>query len=129
MIVADYSAAQPAQKDATPFEIPSGKTAILVLDDVYPSRAEIPESVTHRITARFGRPESGEGGIAVLWPTEVTQTGGLDPANDASFPNPHPDPARRSFQWRRTSSTSSGGLGRSWVERGGIGWVPKRVQR
>ena len=77
MIVADYGVPQ-SPEDGEPFglRIPSGKTALLVLDDSYANREEIPGSVTHRISALFGPPESGAGGIAVLWPDEVTQTGG-----------------------------------------------------
>ena len=84
MIVADYSAPQPDDSgddspdgvEASSTRIPAGKTALLVLDDVYTSRAAIPTSVTHRISATFGPAESGEGGIAVLWPDQVTQIGG-----------------------------------------------------
>ena len=84
MIVADYSAPQPVDTgdggadggDAPSTRIAAGKTALLVLDDVYASRDAIPTSVTHRISATFGPAESGEGGIAVLWPDQVTQTGG-----------------------------------------------------
>jgi hypothetical protein len=74
MIVADYSGAQPANGDA--LQIPSGKTAIIVIDDVYRTGSDIPDSVSHRIAATFGRPESGEGGIAELWPRQVSQLGG-----------------------------------------------------
>ncbi len=74
MVVADYAPPKPAEDGA--LQIPSGKTALLILDDAYSSREAVPASVTHRITARFGPPESGAGGIAVLWPDEATQVGG-----------------------------------------------------
>lgn len=77
MVAADYAAPEPAEDGtAAPMRIPSGKTALLVLDDVYSSREAIPESVTHEITATFGPAESGAGGIAELWPDQVSQTGG-----------------------------------------------------
>jgi hypothetical protein len=77
MIVADYSPPASAEDGVgAALWIPSGKTALLVLDDVYSSREAIPASVTHQITASFGPAESGAGGIAVLWPDDVTQSGG-----------------------------------------------------
>jgi len=77
MIVADYSAPEPADDGgAAAVDIPSGKTALLVLDYVSPSPDTIPASVTHEITAIFGPAGSGAGGIAVLWPDEISQTGG-----------------------------------------------------
>lgn len=77
MIVADYGAPQSAQAgEPAVVRIPSGKTALLVLDNAYANREDIPGSVTHQIAASFGPAESGAGGIAVLWPDEVSQTGG-----------------------------------------------------
>jgi len=76
MILADYGGAEPVADGDPAIRIPAGKTALLVLDDTYPSRDAVPATVTHRITASFGSPESGDGGVAVLWPDEVTQTGG-----------------------------------------------------
>lgn len=81
MVVADYSGAQTTPDGGV--RIASGKTALLVIDDAYAARGDIPASVTHRITASFGRVESGEGGIAVLWPDEATQTGGDVRISDA----------------------------------------------
>jgi hypothetical protein len=70
MIVADYVAPEPAEDGAAAaMRVPSGKTALLILDDVYSSRDAIPASVTHQIAASFGPAESGAGGIAELWPT------------------------------------------------------------
>lgn len=75
MIVADYGGAEPFDGDGPGLRIPAGKTALLVLDDTYADGDDVPTTVTHRISASFGTPESGDGGIAVLWPDEVTQTG------------------------------------------------------
>jgi biotin carboxyl carrier protein len=80
MIVADYAGSQTAEGDDGG-EVPhtwiaAGKTALLILDDAYPTRDAIPGTVTHRISATFGPAESGEGAIAVLWPDQATQTGG-----------------------------------------------------
>jgi hypothetical protein len=70
MIVADYAAPEPTEDGAAAaMRVPSGKTALLILDDVYSSRDAIPASVTHQIAASFGPAESGAGGIAELWPT------------------------------------------------------------
>jgi hypothetical protein len=72
MIVADYAAPEPAEPGAAAtMRIPSGKTALLILDDVYSSREAIPASVTHQIAASFGPAETGAGGIAELWPTRL----------------------------------------------------------
>ena len=57
-------------------EIPAGRTLILVLDDVYPTRQAVPASVTHRISATFGPITSGDGGPASLYPDHATQFGG-----------------------------------------------------
>jgi hypothetical protein len=77
MIVADYAAPEPAEPGAAAtMRIPSGKTALLVLDDVYSSREAIPASVTHKVAASFGPAETGAGGIAELWPDQASQTGG-----------------------------------------------------
>lgn len=77
MTVADYGVPEPvAEGGGAAAGIPSGKTALLVLDAVYASREAIPESLTHRITAEFGPAETGAGGIAVLWPDGISQEGG-----------------------------------------------------
>jgi hypothetical protein len=77
MIVADYSGTPPTgDSEPVGLRIPSGKTALLILDDTYTSREDIPTSVTHQVDAEFGPAESGAGGIAVLWPDAVSQTGG-----------------------------------------------------
>ena len=78
MIVADYAAPSSAVAGsaAAQTRIPAGKTALLVLDDTYAAREAVPATDTHRITATFGTAESGEGGIAELWPDQATQTGG-----------------------------------------------------
>lgn len=47
-----------------------------MLDDTYADPDAVPDAVTHRVTASFGDPETGGSGIAVLWPDEITQTGG-----------------------------------------------------
>lgn len=40
--------------------IPAGRTAVLIIDDVYDTRAEVPADVTHRLTATLG-PTAGRG--------------------------------------------------------------------
>jgi hypothetical protein len=57
--------------------IPAGRTALLILEDVYPDRASVPESVTHRISATFAPVDGEVDPRAGLWPPDVVQTGGL----------------------------------------------------
>lgn len=52
--------------------IPPGGTGLLVLEDVYPDRASIPESVTHRISASFSPADGTPDPRAALWPSNVT---------------------------------------------------------
>jgi hypothetical protein len=71
MLTADYPS------EVTPVtEIPPGRTAILILEDVYDTLEEVPAAVTHRIAARFGAVPSGQGEIANKYPDQVTQMGG-----------------------------------------------------
>lgn len=58
-------------------EIPAGRTAVLVLDDVYDSRDEVPADVTHRLTATLGKatPEY-QPSVSARYPDSVTQIGG-----------------------------------------------------
>jgi len=55
--------------------IPPGGTGLLVLEDVYPDRASIPPSVTHRIAASFNPPDDASDPTG-LFPSSVTQTAG-----------------------------------------------------
>ena len=52
--------------------IPAGRTALLLLDDVYPDRGSVPSAVTHRVTATF-TPTVPDEGYAALWPASVVQ--------------------------------------------------------
>ncbi|MFC9788970.1 M23 family metallopeptidase [Rhodococcus sp. NPDC127528] len=62
---------------SAPFtEIPVGRTALLVLDDVYETRADVPAAVTHRLTAVFGAASAPDAAIAAKYPDTVTQIGG-----------------------------------------------------
>ncbi len=56
--------------------IPPGGTALLVLEDVYPSRASIPRSVTHRISATFSPPADAPAARVALFPPTATEVGG-----------------------------------------------------
>lgn len=56
--------------------IPAGGTGFLVLEDVYPDRGSVPDSVTHRISATFSPTEAGVDPRAALWPSSVTETSG-----------------------------------------------------
>jgi murein DD-endopeptidase MepM/ murein hydrolase activator NlpD len=56
--------------------IPPGATAVLILEDVYPDRASIPRSVTHRIAATFDSAASTATARVKFFPANVTETGG-----------------------------------------------------
>jgi murein DD-endopeptidase MepM/ murein hydrolase activator NlpD len=66
-------------------EIPAGRTAVLVLDDVYDTRAKVPAEVTHRLTATLGKalPEYQQT-LSVRYPDSVTQIGGAVRTSAAS---------------------------------------------
>jgi hypothetical protein len=55
--------------------IPPGGTGLLVLEDIYPDRASVPASVTHRISASFSPPEGVTDPTGLFRPS-VTQTAG-----------------------------------------------------
>lgn len=74
MIVADYAPAQPSAGGG--ISIPSGKTALLVLEVTADDRAKLPESFSHQISASYGAAETDGGKIAELWPDTATQKGG-----------------------------------------------------
>jgi murein DD-endopeptidase MepM/ murein hydrolase activator NlpD len=58
-------------------EIPAGRTAVLVLDDVYDNRAKVPAAVTHRLAITLGKavPEY-QPSVSARYPDSVTQIGG-----------------------------------------------------
>lgn len=67
-----------ANFESTPFTgIPVGRTAVVLLDDVFPTRADVPAALTHRIEASFGDAESGSlDALAARYPDTVSQFGG-----------------------------------------------------
>jgi hypothetical protein len=71
VLVASYSSA--------PFtEIPVGRTAVVLLDDVFATRADVPATSTHRIQASFGAPPSIDlQAVGARYPDSVTQVGGV----------------------------------------------------
>jgi hypothetical protein len=56
--------------------IPPGGTALLVVEDVYPDRASIPRSVTHRISATFNPAAAAPPARVAIFPATATETGG-----------------------------------------------------
>jgi murein DD-endopeptidase MepM/ murein hydrolase activator NlpD len=66
-------------------EILAGRTAVLVLDDVYDSRGKVPADVTHRLAVTLGRatPEY-QPAVSARYPDSVTQIGGEVRASAAS---------------------------------------------
>lgn len=58
-------------------EIPVGRTAVVLLDDVFDTRADVPDRSTHRIEAAFGAAAAPElEAVASRYPDTVTQIGG-----------------------------------------------------
>lgn len=70
ILIADFTGA--------PFAaIPVGRTAVLLLDDVYADRHAVPETVTHRIDADLGAAPSADlEALAARFPDSVSQIGG-----------------------------------------------------
>jgi len=70
LLVAGYGA---------PFtEIPVGRTAVVLLDDVFAARGDVPATANHRVQATFGAAPSAElGPVAARYPDSVTQIGGV----------------------------------------------------
>lgn len=57
-------------------EIPAGRTALILVDDVYDARADVPATFSHRLTASFGPVPPEYEGQAALFPAgSVTQFG------------------------------------------------------
>ncbi|MFC4605388.1 M23 family metallopeptidase [Rhodococcus kronopolitis] len=66
-----------ASFEATPvIDIPVGRTVVLVLDDVYDTRADVPAEVTHRLIATYGPSVTQDPGLNARYPDTVTQIGG-----------------------------------------------------
>ncbi|HYO03405.1 MAG TPA: M23 family metallopeptidase [Mycobacterium sp.] len=65
-------------------EIPAGRTAVLVLDDVYDTRANVPAEFTHRITATLGAALPEYQPVSARYPDSVTQVGGAVRTSSAS---------------------------------------------
>jgi murein DD-endopeptidase MepM/ murein hydrolase activator NlpD len=64
-------------------EIPAGRTALVLLDDVYDTRADVPDRSTHRIDATLGAPAAPElEQVAARYPDTVSQIGGAVRASD-----------------------------------------------
>lgn len=57
-------------------DIPVGQTVVLVLDDVYDTRADVPAEVTHRLTTTYGPSVTQDPGLNARYPDTVTQIGG-----------------------------------------------------
>ncbi|HEY3670151.1 MAG TPA: M23 family metallopeptidase [Acidimicrobiia bacterium] len=59
-------------------EIPVGGTAVVLLDDVFATRADVPARSNHRIRAAFGAAPSADlQPVAARYPDTVTQVGGV----------------------------------------------------
>jgi Peptidase family M23 len=70
-LVADY--AIPPSAAGT---VPSGRTVMLLLDDVYPDRESVPDTFTHRIESTFGALPEGLNLFAALFPEQNVQVTG-----------------------------------------------------
>lgn len=58
-------------------EIPAGRTAVLVLDDVYDTLGEVPDEVTHRVSATLGPALPENQPVSSRYPDAVTQIGSV----------------------------------------------------
>lgn len=65
-------------------EIPAGRTAVLVLDDVYDTRAEVPAKVTHRVGMTLGPALPEYQPVSSRYPDAATQIGGAVRTNTGS---------------------------------------------
>ncbi|TSD49974.1 M23 family metallopeptidase [Rhodococcus sp. KBS0724] len=65
-------------------DIAPGRTVVLLLDDVYDSRDDVPAEVTHRITATLGTASPGSEAFGALYPDATTQIGGAVRTSTAS---------------------------------------------
>jgi murein DD-endopeptidase MepM/ murein hydrolase activator NlpD len=65
-------------------EIPAGRTAVLVLDDVYDTRAKVPADVTHRLSVTLGKALPEYQPVSARYPDSVTQLGGAVRTSAAS---------------------------------------------
>ncbi len=54
-------------------EIASGQSVTLLFDDVYDSRAEVPETFAHRFVASFGDPPEGSHPVASQYPSSLDE--------------------------------------------------------
>ncbi len=75
-----------APKFGTVAEIPGGRAAVLLEDDVYPSRADVPERVTHRINSTFRGSRTKVSSLSNYYPLTATDVGGVVTTSSASPP-------------------------------------------
>lgn len=57
-------------------DIPGGRALIILMDGIFDTRGDVPQTVTHRLSATFGAREPSEPAFTRFFPTEVTQVGG-----------------------------------------------------
>jgi hypothetical protein len=57
-------------------DIPPGRTALILVDDTYDAKADVPETFSHRLTASFGPVVDGLAGGSLFVEGSVTQFGG-----------------------------------------------------
>jgi hypothetical protein len=55
--------------------VPGGRTVLLLLDDVYARREDIPAQVVNRVEATFGPVPAGQADLANNYPEQATQVG------------------------------------------------------
>ncbi|MCE4267292.1 M23 family metallopeptidase [Rhodococcus globerulus] len=76
--------ARTLQFPPTSGDIAAGRTVVLLLDDVYDSRDDVPTEVTHRISATLGAATPGSEAHGALYPDSTTQIGGTVRTSGAS---------------------------------------------
>lgn len=70
-LVADY-----AIPPTSAAKVPSGRSVMLLLDGIYPSRKSVPDTFTHRFKSTFGPLPDGLNLFASLFPEQNVQTAG-----------------------------------------------------
>lgn len=65
-----------ADAELGPGVIAAGRTVVLLVDDVYDSRDDVPAGATHRVSATLGAATPGSEALGAMYPDTVAQIGG-----------------------------------------------------
>ena len=105
-------------------EIPVGRSALILVDDVYDAKADVPAAVSHRLTATFGLVDPEYAAIGAVFPEgEVTQFGAPVATGTGSAVVIGPPLAGDGWLWHRRLGLRDG-CGWRWRYSGRIVWRP-----